>query len=59
MINFEYRLQKEVKFFKNTIANNKRSIEIFFNKILHLKPVNNKKQVVKKNTDEFKYEGDA
>ena len=27
--------------------------------MLHLKPINNKKQVVKKNTDEFKYEGDT
>ena len=27
--------------------------------MLHLKPVNNKKQVVKKNTYEFKYEGDT
>ena len=32
---------------------------MFVNKILHEKPVNKKKQVVKKNTDEFKYEGDA
>ena len=59
MINFEYRLLKVLKFFKKTNANNKRSITIFVNKVLHLKPVNNKKQVVEKNTDEFKYEGDT
>ena len=59
MINFEYRLLKVLKFFKKTNANNKRSIQIFVNKILHLKPVNNKKQVAKKNTDEFKYESDT
>ena len=39
---------KVLKFFKKTNANNKRSIEIFINKILHLKPINNKKQVVLK-----------
>ena len=39
---------KGLKFFKKTNANNKRSIEIFINKILHLKPINNKKQVVLK-----------
>ena len=33
-------------------------MKIFVNKILHLKPINNKKQVVKQNTDEFKYKGD-
>ena len=59
MINFEYCLLKVLKFFEKTNANNKRSIQIFVNKILHLKPINNKKQVVKKSTDEFKYEGDT
>ena len=59
MINFEYRLLKVLKFFKKPNANNKRSIWIFFNKISHLKPVNNKKKVVKKNADEFKYKGDT
>ena len=59
MINFEYRLLKVLKFCKKPNANNKRSIWIFFNKILHLKPVNNKKKVVKKNADEFKYKGDT
>ena len=58
MINFEYRLLKVLKFFKKANANNKRSIQLFVNKIL-LKPINNKKQVVKKNTDELKYEGDT
>ena len=50
-------LLKVLKFFKKTNANNKRSIKTFVKKILHLKPINNKKQVVKQNTDEFKYEG--
>ena len=48
MINFENCLLKVLKFFKKTNAKNKRSIEIFVNEILHLKPINNKKQVVKK-----------
>ena len=48
MINFENHLLKVLKFFKETSANNKISIDIFVNKILHLKPINNKKQVVKK-----------
>ena len=48
---------ESIKIFKKTNANNKRSIKTFVNKILHLKPINNKKQVVKQNTDEFKYEG--
>ena len=49
MINFENRLLKVLKFSKtNKAYNNRRSIEIFDNKILHLKPTNNKKQVVKK-----------
>ena len=59
MINFENCLLKVLKLVKKTNANNKRSIEIFVNKTLHLKPINNKKQVVKKNTDEFKYKGDT
>ena len=37
----------------------KRSIKIFVNKILHLKLINNKKQWLKQNTDEFKYVGDT
>ena len=48
MINFENCLLKILKFFKKTNANNKRSLKVFVNKILHLKPINNKKQVVKK-----------
>ena len=48
MIHFEYFLLKVLKFFKKANANNKRSIEIFVNRILHLKLINNKKQVVKK-----------
>ena len=59
MINFEYCLLKVLKFFKKSNANNKSSIVIFVNKILLEKPVNNKKQVVKKNTNVFKYEGDT
>ena len=59
MINFENCLLKVLKLVKKTNANNQRSIEIFVNKTLHLKPINNKKQVVKKNTDEFKYKGDT
>ena len=59
MINFENCLLKVLKLVKKTNANNKRSIEIFVNKTLHLKPINNKKQVVKKNTDEFKHKGDT
>ena len=58
MIHFEYFLLKVLKIFKKANANNKRSIQLFVNKIL-LKPINNKKQVVKKNTDELKYEGDT
>ena len=57
MINLEMCLLKVLKFFKRTNANNKRSIKTFVKKILHLKSINNKKQVVKQNTDEFKYEG--
>ena len=48
MINFQKRLLKLVKFFKKTNAHNNRSIEMFVNKILHLKPRSNKKQKVKK-----------
>ena len=48
-----------LKFFKKINANNKRFIKIFVNKILHIKPINNKKEIVKQNTDEFKYEGDT
>ena len=50
---------KVLKLFKKTIANDKRSIKIFLNKIIHLKPINNKRQVVKQNTDEFKYVGNT
>ena len=48
MINVEICLLKVQKIFKKTNANNKRSIEKFVHKILHLKPINNKKQVIKK-----------
>ena len=48
MINFQKRLLKVVKLFKKINAHNNRPIEIFVNKILHLKPRSNKKQVVKK-----------
>ena len=59
MINFEDCLLKVLKFFKKINAKNKRLIKILVNEILHLKPINNKKQDVKQNTDEFKYEGDT
>ena len=59
MINFEDCLLKVLKFFQKINANNKRSIKILVNEILHLKPINNKNQDVKQNTDEFKYEGDT
>ena len=45
---------KTLTFFKKNNASKKRSIKIFFNEILRLKPTNNKKQVVKQNADEFK-----
>ena len=59
MINFENYLLTVLKFFNKANANNKRSIKTFVSKILHLKPINNKKQVVKQNTDEFKYKGNT
>ena len=59
MINFENCLLKVLKCFRKTNASSKRSIETFVNKLLHLKQINNKKQVVKNNADEFKYEGDT
>ena len=59
MINFEICLLEELTFFKKTNANNKRSIKKFFSEMLHLKPINHKKQVVKKKTNEFKYEDDT
>ena len=43
MTNFEICLSKVLKFFKKTNANNKTSIEKLFSKILHLKPIYNKK----------------
>ena len=47
MISLEICLLKVLTFFKKkTNANNKWSVKIFVNKILHLKPMNNKKQVV-------------
>ena len=55
MINFKNSLLKVLKLLKKPNANNKRSIKIFACKILHLKSMNNKKQVVKQNTHEFKY----
>ena len=48
MKNLKICLLKVLNFFKKTNVNDKRSIKIFFNKILHLKPINNKK-VVKQN----------
>ena len=42
MINFDNCLLKVLKFFKKTNGNNEKSIEIFVNKILHLKPISNK-----------------
>ena len=59
MINFEICLLKVLKFFEKTNAHNNRSIEKFANKIVLLKPINNKKKQLKKNTDEFKYQGDT
>ena len=59
MINFENCLLKILKFFEKTNANNKKSTKIFVSKILHLKPINNKKQVVKQNTEKFKFEGNT
>ena len=50
---------ENTKFSKKSNANNKRSITIFVNKILHLNPINNKKQVVKQNIAELKYELDT
>ena len=50
---------ESAKIFEKTNAHNNRSIEKFANKIVLLKPINNKKQIVKKNTDEFKCEGDT
>ena len=59
MINLKICLLKVLKFSKKNNANNKKSIKIFVNKILHIKAINSKKQVVKQNIDEFKYEGDT
>ena len=54
MINFGNCLLKILKFFKKTNAHIKRSIKVFANKIIDLKPMHNKRQVVKQNTDELK-----
>ena len=59
MINFKNCLLKELNIFKKINANNKKSMKIFVNEILHLKLINNKTYVVKQNTEEFKYEGDT
>ena len=45
---------KILTFFKKTNAQIKRSIKVFANKIIDLKPIHNKRQVVKQNTDELK-----
>ena len=58
MKNLKICLLKALNFFKKTNVNDKRPLKIFFNKILPLKPINNKK-VVKQNTDKFIYEGDT
>ena len=59
MIIFGNCLLKVPKFFQNIHATNKSSIKIFVNGTLHIKPINNKKQLTKPNTDEFKYEDDT
>ena len=51
-ISFKYCLLKVLKFLSKNNANNKISIKIFINEILHLKLINNKKQVIKQNVDE-------
>ena len=43
MINLEIYFLKLLKCFKKANANNKRSIKLFVNKIIHLKSVSNKK----------------
>ena len=53
MINLEICLLKVLKYFKKTNVNSKRSIKIFVNKVLHLRPIYKNKKVVKQNTDEF------
>ena len=55
---FEICSLKVLKFFKKTNSNYKKSIKIFVNKIINLKPINCKKPVVKQNSDELNYEGD-
>ena len=59
MVKLETCLLKVLKFFWKANANKKRSSEIFVNKILHLKLINNKKQLLKQNTGESKYIGDT
>ena len=59
MIIFGNCLLKVPKLFQNIHATNKSSIKIFVNETLHIKPINNKKQLTKPNTDEFKYEDDT
>ena len=59
MIIFGNCLLKVLKFFQNIHATNKSSKKSFVNEILHRKPINNKKQLTKPNTDEFKYEDDT
>ena len=55
---FEICSLKVLNFFKKTNSNYKKSIKIFVNKIINLKPINCKKPVVKQNSDELNYEGD-
>ena len=55
---FEICSLKVLKFFKKTNSNYKKSIKIFVNKIINLKPINCKKPVVKQNSGELNYEGD-
>ena len=59
MIIFGNCLLKVPKLFQNIHTTNKSSIKIFVNGTLHIKPINNKKQLTKPNTDEFKYEDDT
>ena len=59
MINVEICLLTVQEMFKKTNVNNQGSIKMFTNKILHLKPINNKKQVIKQSTNELKCEGNT
>ena len=59
MINLETFLVKVLKYFKKTNTNNKSSTKIFINKILHIKPMNNKEEQLNKTQINFICEGDA